>query len=329
MHELIHVVNGKDESLVNAECYALLDRLLKPEQRTTGFFSAEGAQVSPSEVLDELRTVPFLTDKRVVFIKAADDFISKNRQLLEKYFDKPCPTGVLILAVNSWPSKTKLAKKLSKVGKLISVTQPKGQQLSRRLVQYASDAHGKKLTTDAAELLIELTGDELARLYCELDKLALFADSEKAITVGHVESLIGHNRIYGAFAVIDAVVAGNVSQAIERLRNMFAQDKSAEYTVVGAFAFQLRKMFGAKVLLEKGIRPAEVVGRLRIWSNKDKFFAQLRRMSLGQIGASLRRLGAIDHMTKTGQAKASVAMEQFVLELAAGPARSKAGTRSA
>lgn len=315
MHELIYVIAGKENSLVNAKCQELLDQLLKPGQKATGLFTAEGAEASLSEVLDELRTAPFLTEKRVVLVKGADDFVSKSRPLLEKYFDNPCTTGILILVVSSWPRQTKLAKKLAKVGKLISITALKPWQLPGRLVKYTSDAHGKKLATDAAEILIELTGDELTRLYSEIDKLALFADSEKVITVKHVESLIGHNRIFNAFAVIEAITAGDNVCAIERLRNMFAEDRTSEYTVVGAFAFHLRRMFGAKVLLERGVRPNEVANRLRIWSNKERFFAQLRKISLEEIGANLQRLAFIDYAIKTGQTKARIAMEQLVLNL--------------
>jgi DNA polymerase-3 subunit delta len=318
MRELIYVIAGKETSLVNAECEKLLDSAfggLEPKQRVTGLFTAETAGVSASEVLDELRTAPFLTDKRVVLVKNADDFISNNRPLLEKYFDNPCPTGILILTVSSWPSQTKLAKKLSKVGKLISVAAPKPWQLPRRLVDYARDAHGKKLSEDTAALLIELVGDELTRLYSEIDKLALFAYEDKAITISHVESLIGHNRVFGAFAVIDAVIAGKTVQAVARLRNMFAEDKTAQFSIVGAFAFHFRRMFAAKAMLEKGVWTGDIVKKLRIWSNKDSFLAQLRKMSLKQIGSILQQLADIDFKIKTGQTKAEVAIEQLVLNL--------------
>ncbi len=315
-YEPIYVVVGKDDSLVSAECEKLLDRLLPPQDRVTGLFNADPAQVTASEVLDELRTLPFLTKRRVVLVKGADKFVSENRQLLERYFDNPCPTGIVILTVSNWDSRTKLAKKLPKVGKLISVTQPKSWQLPPRLIKYAADAHEKKLTEDAAGLLIELTGDDLPRLYGEIDKLALFAHAKKAITSEHVESLIGHNRIFSIFTVIDACLAGDVAAAIDRLRNMFAQDKSAEYTTVGGFAFHFRRMFNAKVLLRNGRSIGEITERLRIYGNKNGFFSQVRKMSLKQIGSVLQQLAATDYAIKTGQTKTQVAAEKLVLQLA-------------
>jgi len=315
--ELIYVIAGKNDSLVGAQCSMVINELLAPLERSTGLLTVDGDEASAANVLDELRTAPFLTKKRVVLIKNADSFISKNRELLEKYFDNPCATGVLVLAVSSWPSQTRLAKKLPEIGKLISVTQPKPWQLPQRLSQYARDAHDRVLEKQAAELLVDLVGDDLARLYSEIDKLALFVGDEKNIRERDIELLIGHNRIFGAFEVIDRVTADDIGTAVDRLRRMFAEDRTAEYMVVGAFAFHLRKLFEAKVLLGMGVSIAEVTKRLRIWSNKDRFFSQIRRMSLAHIGNSLQKLAEIDYAIKTGRTRVPIAMEQFVLGLIA------------
>ena len=265
---MIYVIAGKESSLLSNECAKLVDKLLEPEQRAVGLFNADPMEVSVGAILEELQTMPFLAAKRVVVVKDADDFVSKNRELLESYFDNPCSTSALILTVSSWPSNTRLAKKLSKVGKLTRVTQPKSWELPGRLIQYACDAHDKKLTKDAAELLVGLTGETLGLLYGEIDKLALFIGDDKVIEPRHVESLTGHNRLFNAFAVIDAMTAGDAAGAVGRLRKMFAEDKSAEFTIVGAFAFHFRRMFNAKVLLEKGQSFSAVAGQLKIWGNK-------------------------------------------------------------
>jgi DNA polymerase III subunit delta len=316
MSECVYVIAGKESSAVGAQCQMLLDELLVPEQRMTGLLSVEGAQVTIAEVLDELRTLPFLADRRVVVVKEADSFVSRYRPALEKYFDKPTGTGTLVLMVGSWPKTTRLAKKLAKVGRLIELVPPKRHELPRHLIEYARQTHHQTLDKAAAELLVELAGEDLAQLRTEVDKLSLFACEEKAITVRHVEALAGHNRIFGVFEVIEAMIAGQPMQAVSRLRNMFEEDRNAEYTVVGAFAYHLRQMFNAKALLQKGQAPPSVAQKLRIWRSKDRFFAQLRQISLEQIGGYIAQLAAIDYAVKTGQAKTQVAMEQLVLRLA-------------
>ncbi len=315
MDKLVYVIAGKDDSLVSSRCEKLLDSLIEQSQRATGLFNVDPNSVSISEVLDELRTAPFLTGKRVVVIKQADDFISENREFLEPYFESPCKTGTLVMTVSSWKSNTKLAKKLTGIGELINVEPPKRGELPVQLIAYANDIYGKKISRTATELLIDISGDEISRLYSEIDKLAIFADKEKNITEKHIESLIGHNRMFNVFSVIDSIIAGNSAEAIERLRGMFADDKSAEYTVVGAFAFHFRRMFNAKVLTGKGEPIGNIIKKLQIWSNRDKFFEQLKRITLKQIGYYLQRLAETDYAIKTGRTQAPVAMEQMVLSL--------------
>jgi len=313
----IYVLAGKEKSLLGLLCDELLGRLLEPEQRTTCLFKAEGPGTAVSEVLDELRTLPFLAERRVVLIKNADRFVTDNRQVLEKYFDNPCSGGVLILLVTSWPANTRLAKKLSKTGELINASAPKAWQLPEKLIGYANRAHGKQLARDAAELLVELAGDQLTALYNEIDKLALYADREKTITQEHIESLIGHNRLFNSFAVIDSVLTGDIVKAVGRLRKMFEADRTAEFTFIGAFALHFRRMFDAKVLLERGQSTAEVAKQLRIWGDRNAFFARLKKVSLRQIGQNLQHLAETDYAIKTGRAKPKVAAEQLVFKLAA------------
>ncbi|MHC4361148.1 MAG: DNA polymerase III subunit delta [Planctomycetota bacterium] len=293
----IYVLAG-EPTIVSIEYEKLLDRLIEPEQRPTGLFDADPARISISQVLDELRTLPFLSDKRVVVVRGAEKFISNNRPLLEKYFDTPSHTGVLILAVSNWDGRTKLAKKLTRVGELIDASQPKSGQLTARLIRYAGEAHNIRLSNTAADLLI------------------LYVHPEKNITPDHVESLIGHNRLFNCFNAIDAIITGNLAEAIDRLRRMFEADRSAEYTFVGAFAFHFRKMFNAKVLLEKGVNTSKIAKRLGIWYSQEDFFAQLRKVSIEQLGRNLQLLGETDYAIKTGRAQPRVAAEQLVFKLA-------------
>ncbi len=160
-------------------------------------------------------------------------------------------------------------------------------------------------------------GDDAGRICREIDKLAIYVDQQNSIGTNDVEKLTGHNRMFNAFAVIDAITTGNAAEAVERLRNMFSADKSAEFTVIGAFAFHFRRMFNAKNLLEKGVSQRQVSEKLRIWGNKEAFFGQIRRVSLRQIASMLAELGHIDYAVKTGRRDVRSAMEQMVLKMRA------------
>jgi DNA polymerase III delta subunit len=75
----IYVIAGKDGFLVKNECERLLDELIEPEQRTTGLWRVEGRNTPITNVLDELRTLPFLGERRVAVIENADKTILKKQ----------------------------------------------------------------------------------------------------------------------------------------------------------------------------------------------------------------------------------------------------------
>jgi len=311
----IYVIAGKDEFLVAEQITALVNQLLTPEQMQMCLWRAEADKISAVEVFDDLRTLPFLAEKRVVVLSGADDFVSDNRGLLEKYFESPASSGVLILAVSNWASNTRLAKALPKVGQLIEVGELKSRELVSYIIDYAKQ-QGKNLSVNASQMLIELSGDEPGILRCEIDKLAAYVDSAKNITEKDISELVGRNRIFGAFEVIDSMMAGDTGKALEKLRRMFGADKDAEYTVVGAFAWHFRRMFTASTML-KSSGPDEVARKLRIFWNQKQFFDVIKKMTLKRIGDCLRKLAEIDYQIKTGKATAQTAIESMIVELAA------------
>jgi DNA polymerase-3 subunit delta len=310
----IYVFAGKDEFLVAEQVAALVNELLTPDQMQMCLWRADADKVTAIEVFDELRTLPFLAEKRVVVLAGADDFVSNNRELLEKYFENPASSGVLILSVSSWPSNTRLAKMLPNSGKLIEVGEMKAKELASYIIDYASD-QGKNLSYNAAQMLIEFAGEEPGILRNEIDKLAAYVNSAKNITEKHISEVVGRNRAYDAFEVIDSMMAANTSKALEQLRVMFDSDKDTEYTILGAFAWHFRRMFTGAALLQKGERPDMIARKLRIW-NQQEFFGLIKKTGLKRIGDCLRQLAEFDYQIKTGKATAQTAIESMIVQFA-------------
>jgi DNA polymerase-3 subunit delta len=219
--------------------------------------------------------------------------------------------------MSTWPSNTKLAKSLPKVGQLIEVGELKSGFLVSYIQNYAREQHKKNLSVNGAQMLIELSGDEPGILRCEIDKLAAYVDSAKNITEKDISELVGRNRVFDAFEVIDSMMAGDTGRALEQLRVMFGADKEAEYKVVGAFAWHFRRMFSAAALMQKGERQDMAARKLNIKWNQQEFFNIIKKTGLKRIGDLLRQLAEIDYQIKTGKATAQTAIESMIVELAA------------
>ena len=271
---------------------------------------AEDAQIA--DVMDELRTLPFLAPKRVVLIKGAEPFIKANAEQLGAYLDNPSSSGILILTVTSWDKRTRFHKKVQAAGALVEIAKMYSNQMPAYVSTYAQQNHGIRLDTQCSRFLVELVGDDPGRLCCEMDKLAIFVAPKKAVTFQDIEQLIGKNRMFDAFGVIDSINAGQIGPALTRLRNMFQSDKSTEYTVVGAFGYHFRRLFRVKAMIEKGTSPQQAAMKSGVRFHQQEFLRQVAQMPLAQIAKVLAELGKIDFGLKTGQTTASVAMERLI-----------------
>ena len=310
-----YVVFGEDPFLVSKECEKLLDTVLGSEDRSMALYEPRVNEADISDVLDELRTLPFLASKRVVLIKDAEPFVKANGDAMVSYLDNVSPSGVLILTVGSWDKRTRLHKKFQKTGGLIEVARMYSNQLPGYITSYAQQTHAIRLDGQTSRFLVELVGDDPGRLCREMDKLAVYVSPKKTVSPKDIESLIGHNRMFDAFGVIDSVSAGQIGPAISRIRNMFAADKSAEYSVVGAFGYHFRRLFRAKALVSKGVSPQQAAAKMRVRYKQNEFLQQVGRLSLAQLGGILAELGQIDFGMKTGQTTASIAIERLILEI--------------
>ena len=165
------------------------------------------------DVLDELRTLPFLGNRRLVIVDDADEFVSRHRDGLEKYLAAPSPTGTLVLIVASFPAGTRLYKVVQKVGLAMDCHPPKPAQVGALLRKRAKSL-GRSFEPAALELLIQWVGPDMARACAELDKLVLYTDGRDTVTARDVGAVVVATAGGNPFALTDALTAGDAQAAL-------------------------------------------------------------------------------------------------------------------
>jgi DNA polymerase-3 subunit delta len=246
----VYVLFGDEEFLKRQARAALTAWLLGDADPAFAVSTYPGDRADWSTVRGELQTLPFLSPRRVVVIDQADEFVTNNRQTLEKYVAKPAP-GILILDVRSWPSNTKLAKAIPDAATIVCKT-PKHAQLPAWCVQRASEAYGKKLAGPAAQLLVELVEPSLGLLDQELAKLATYVGDAAAISADDVDALCGRSRAAETFKIFDAIGQGKPTEAVSILERLLA-DGEEPLALLGAFSWQLRRLAQAGRLATRGM----------------------------------------------------------------------------
>jgi DNA polymerase-3 subunit delta len=240
------VIQGDDAYLRREASRAVVGTLLGDQADELAVRRFEGATARLADVLDELRTLPFFSKRRVVFVEDADPFVTANRRELEAYVDRPSSVGVLVLMVKSWPSNTNLARQVASKGLAVECVSPAEKELVPWLSGYAT-LHQAQLEPDAARLLVELVGAEVGLLAAEVEKLAVFVGTGGTIKATDVTRLVEAGRIETIWKIIDAATLGQTVPAITDLDNLLASGEPP-IKVLAAITTSLLKVHHAGTL---------------------------------------------------------------------------------
>ena len=307
----IYVLYGTDAYLRDAHRQEILTATLGDADPQTCVAVYE-ADAELAQVLDDLRTLPFLAPRRAVVLRDADAFVSAHRDALEKYCQAPVETATLILQVSSWPKNTRLYKIIAGVGEAIECSLPEKSNL-RSFLNDAAKKRGKKIAPDAAELLTEWIGRDLAALDSELEKLSLYTSQRDTITLADVSALVTSTTGPAAFALADALTAGEPRAALAALGGMLTT-RGDEFKTFGMIAWHLRRVMRASQMIAAGKSTDAAMKAARVFYNKPKFVQLLKRRPGAKLIGDFRKLLATDRAMKTGT-PAPAALQDLVIGL--------------
>jgi len=307
----VYVLSGKDSRLRDEARQRIVSQIIgdSDPQLCLGIFDSTAQFV---DVLDELRTLPFLAPHRVVIVRNADAFISANRDALEKYLDAPAPSGTLILITESLDSRTKFAKKIPTVGEVIDCSTPTGAPLVNWICDYVIAA-GKTIDRNTASLLVQFAGEDLAILTNELDKLLAYTGDRTAITPDDLTKIVTATHAPEAFELSNAITRNDLKAALTVLGSVLST-RGAEFMLLGELAWHLRRALQVQQRIEAGDNPQSAMKSARVFYGQREFMDMLKRRSRAKLQTDMRRLIAADLGMKSGLG-AKPAMQQLVTEL--------------
>lgn len=284
------VLFGKDESYLKQLAFrSIRDQVLDQEDAEFSLTRFDGNSTNFSSVLEEVSTTAmFGGGKRLVVVEDSDSFISKNRDRLESYCEKPSKSGVLLFLVDSFPATTKFYKKIADMGLLIECSPFPEKDVAAWItwiIRWAKQTHQITVVKNAADMLISLVGTEFGLIDQELAKLALLVPLKGKVDAALVESSVGSWRTRIVFDMLDLALAGKTAEAIKQLNDLFL---SGEHPVgiLAQIASTLRKLGAAThVILEAEKRKTRIsVASALEKAGAKSFFVKKMEPQLIQLG---------------------------------------------
>jgi DNA polymerase-3 subunit delta len=274
----------------------------------------DGERAELAEVLDECRCFAMFGGTKVVVVQMADAFITKYRESLEDYAMKPSDSSVLVLRLASLPANQRIYKAISKTGIIEKCEPPK--DLAKWIIDRGKSSHQIAVGLDAAKLLADYVGDDLARLDNELAKLALTVDDGK-IKATDIAAGVAFQREQQMSEMVNAVAAGKPAEAVQRWRRLLQMDSSTEFRAVTWLAIWLTNARKALAMKRQGMNAFAITSALRIWPREmqQPFMETVNQLGERGVAKALDLLAEIDKQSKSGVGDAAENVERFLLSV--------------
>lgn len=292
----------------------------------------DGETASVAEIVNAASSYPFLADKRLVIVrdliahltrKGAGETGKKALNELRERLPQLPPYARLVLVEREALAENHPIVQLARSdpsGYSKHFAPPKDPVAW--IIKRARDHYQADIEPPAAQALASVTSDDLRRADNELIKLISYVDGGRPIREADVALLTPYKPEADIFKMIDALVAGRGSVALDILHRALANDPRDDgFGLFALITTQFRRLLLAREYLDNGGTPngermAAVVGT-QAWL-AEKIARQARAFSLGQLEHIYRALLDYDVRMKTGQIAPRLALDLIVASLASG-----------
>lgn len=201
------------------------------------------------DVIASLNTFPMGADFRLVILHNCDKLPKAVSEPLVEYFASPSPTTVCLVLANSLAKNTRLYKAIEKLGDraIISCALKKTWEMPPQVAKMAQ-AHGKRMSIEAAEALVARAGENTRMLDNELKKLANMIEGPE-ISLADVERHVPRTAEVKPWEFLNALAARDMAQALE----LYAlQPDKGKVRLWSLMVTRLRELVTAKALDARG-----------------------------------------------------------------------------
>jgi DNA polymerase-3 subunit delta len=285
----------------------------------------EGEEVSVPKILNDVRSFPFLSDKRLVIVKGLVAHLMKNQAgkdqletLLEAIPNLPAHARLVLVERENLKSNLRVVKIAQEKGYCKQFTAP--EDISDWIKKRAKEEYQSEIEMQAARALASVTGNDLRRADNELVKLVAYVDGERPIKEEDVALLTPYVAEASVFDMVDAMAIGNGKIALSLMNQVLDADPSDPgFRLFALITRQFRLLLLAREHLDSGGSANEkvVAGVLGIHPYPaGKVATQSRRFTLPQLETIYRRVQQYDVDMKTGKVEPRLALELLVASLA-------------
>ncbi len=302
-----------DNSLKQSE---MVENLIKQLNLDCDQISFDFEESSLDYLLEELNTIPFLSDYKIVIIsnptylyepaKYNESLISK----LKKYYVSPSESTIFITRISNYKAVDIEFKNLIEKNTIVLEEEEINPE---ELLDKEIEKEHFEIDSNAKEELLKRVKDDLYALKNELDKLILYKYDEKKIKLEDIYTLSHREPEDNAYLLVNALMNQNKKEVYDIYLDLIesgADEGGILYLIIN----KMQELYEARILMDSSMTKSDIASILHISEGKAYYLMKdAKKMSVIEIKNKINKLVDIEYKYKVGEIDKKLALDLFLL----------------
>lgn len=232
-----------EESLLKQRALAALTDLIPAGVRDFNRDLFSGGEAELGAVVTAARTVPFMAPRRLVILRDLEKMRLGARQadLLEEYLRAPAPETIFVVTTDDPGAVKALHTRYGEWWVEVKFAPLRGEQIEAE-VRREVGRLGCRIEPAAVGALLEATGDDLGRIFGELEKLRLAVGEGGMIGEVEVRRHVAGYLFQTQYELLNAVSARHLARSLRLLPHVVAKPENVLF-FMGLLGKRLRLLW--------------------------------------------------------------------------------------
>lgn len=292
------------------------DRLKKAmcgdnDQMNTHYY--EGKDISVGEVIDLAETLPFMAERRVIFLNDSGLFKSGGEKMAE-YLKEPNETTFFVFTESEVDKRSKLYKTVQTGGCAVEFA-IQDENVLKRWIAGKLKKEGKNITENTVRLFLLKTGTDMENISMELEKLVCYCIDRDVITEEDVEAVCTIRISNHIFDMVNAIADRQTRKALQLYYDLLAL-KEPPMRILFLIARQFNLLLQVRDMKGKGYDNKAIGGKIGLPPFiAGKYVTQAARFRSGDLKKAVIQCVEAEEAVKTGRMNDMMSIELLILSM--------------
>jgi DNA polymerase-3 subunit delta len=308
---------GEEEYLKDQAIRKIAVAYLGETQVNQGLESISATEQDGINIVQRTQSLGMFSEMRVIAVKEIEALSVKSRKLILEYLDSPCQDVCLILCSVNLDKKTAFYKGLAENIPTL-IFNPLKESETVRWVGAKASAKGLKMLPQVAQLLVDISGNNLGILDKEIEKLEIYLIGKDKIDITEkdIKSLAGSSFEVESYELSNAICNKEREKSL-KLYQQLLESGEDPVRLVSAIYYQMEKLWKVALLSAQGVSARQI--GYNIQSHEyyvNQMIPVARKRDLRQYLSAMNNIYRVEFGLKSGMGDPRSLVQALIYKLA-------------